>query len=740
MEKDGGGGGTTGGVKGHESGGGGNIAPSVSPSGSANTATPQTTATAPTPTPGQSLPGPSPLVIGKSFIKQYYQVLSKNPEQIHRFYKPSSVVSHGLEASEPTVPVTIGDVQNSGGGANDGETTTTTTTFRTDLFDWAQPCPKDSTDESDEPDVVRFDFGRGAIDAQESLGGAVLLVVTGHITLPQATRPRPFVHTFFLNNDAAPGKKRQYYVHNDVLRFLAGEEALEDTPAPITASKPPTDPTTATTSASVMPEPTPAKVDVVSSPAEPVPPPVSDPVPTPVPASETSNVVEKPVDTHDSIVPSDLASSKQDSSSTSISPVQHNSNQRTNHFHPEETLVSPEETDHLDGHPPHMPTNNTPSDMLPAIVQTEQNGARVDDLKVTTETIPATELPHQPPADPDIPSAANEDEEPEVSNNLVDSDTPIIAEEPEPQNYNEQYDEQNSVHPSTPSKSNTPASWATLVAGGPGGPTNAIAPSQPPPSPSVGTDTGSLPGSVTGEDLMGPPDHTAPGVSVPNSRSSMGQFYPHGKHHSNDTAQGMDPPNTAGSGAVDGPVVPPVANSGVPPRNRMSVGAGSGGPNQQFHRVPEATLFIRNIPDRTREADIRSLFERYGRIMQITLIANRGFCFVDYDSADAVTAVLSDNAESSFIVHGRSLDVGRKVADHSRRGGGGGRGDRRPFRHRSASPGNGMFKGGHGQGGGGRGYGRRNNPKDNGRDRPPPGGGNMGGGSGGGGGMRGSKS
>jgi hypothetical protein len=53
-------------------------------------------------------------------------------------------------------------------------------------------------------------------------------------------------------------------------------------------------------------------------------------------------------------------------------------------------------------------------------------------------------------------------------------------------------------------------------------------------------------------------------------------------------------------------------------------------------RTAEATLFIRNIPDKTKEPEIRALFEKQAaangnKILGITLNPNRGFCFVDFD-------------------------------------------------------------------------------------------------------------
>jgi hypothetical protein len=155
---------------------------------------------------------PSPLLIGKAFIKQYYQVLSSSPESIHKFYKPTSTLSHGLEASSPAVPVTLGDVD---------PKAITAESVKNGPFGWAVP------PESDPDDVLAFDFGRGAIDAQESVNGGILLVASGRVTLPGAGGgDRPFVHTFFLNNAAPLGKRKQFYVHNDVLRVLS--EATED--------------------------------------------------------------------------------------------------------------------------------------------------------------------------------------------------------------------------------------------------------------------------------------------------------------------------------------------------------------------------------------------------------------------------------------------------------------------------------------------------------------------------------
>ena len=148
---------------------------------------------------------PSPLAIGRTFLKQYYHVLTTTPEMIYKFYRPSSVLSHG-EGSNPTVPATL---ESLGLSAK--------TDLKDRFFSWA--------DSSGDP--VRFELEHGAIDAQESVGGGVLLVVTGHMYLGNSRKP--FCHTFFLNVFSAENSpKRQYYVHNDVLRFLQEEAPLTE--------------------------------------------------------------------------------------------------------------------------------------------------------------------------------------------------------------------------------------------------------------------------------------------------------------------------------------------------------------------------------------------------------------------------------------------------------------------------------------------------------------------------------
>ena len=72
--------------------------------------------------------------------------------------------------------------------------------------------------------VVCFDLKHGAIDAQETVNGGILLVVTGHLTLgtsTSTTNTRQSVHTFLLNNGAPPGRKCQFTLFPVFLFFYS---------------------------------------------------------------------------------------------------------------------------------------------------------------------------------------------------------------------------------------------------------------------------------------------------------------------------------------------------------------------------------------------------------------------------------------------------------------------------------------------------------------------------------------
>lgn len=258
---------------------------------SSGTSTPRGTRSPPPPEGGgqqASSGGPSPLTIGKRFVKQYYQALMTSPEQIHRFYQPASVLSDG-DGSTPTDPVTF----ESAYAAEDGSAEKLQDRFFI----------KDLQ--------IRFEFEHGAIDAQQSVNGGLLLVVTGHVVYyPTVSEDedaavddpirKGFVHTFFLNSNTL-GTKKSYYVHNDILRFLKNTSevsaSISESAAVVTEPAPPT----------VMKESTPTPPAPEPEPAPPPPPETKPPVPetqqppASSPVVETSEAVEKIVVTEESV-------------------------------------------------------------------------------------------------------------------------------------------------------------------------------------------------------------------------------------------------------------------------------------------------------------------------------------------------------------------------------------------------------------------------------------------------------
>lgn len=149
---------------------------------------------------------PSPLTVGTSFVKQYYKILTTSPDKLTHFYQPTSSLSHGV-GSNPSKPILREEE----------------TSLMRDRF-------YQTGDDSIDIDCpIRFEFENGAIDAQVSVNGGILLVVTGQIVYvvgEDQELPKSFVHTFFLGSMTTSGGKRNYYVHNDVLRFLHQEKVV----------------------------------------------------------------------------------------------------------------------------------------------------------------------------------------------------------------------------------------------------------------------------------------------------------------------------------------------------------------------------------------------------------------------------------------------------------------------------------------------------------------------------------
>ena len=113
------------------------------------------------------------------------------------------------------------------------------------------------------------------------------------------------------------------------------------------------------------------------------------------------------------------------------------------------------------------------------------------------------------------------------------------------------------------------------------------------------------------------------------------------------------------------------------------------------------TIYVGNLPFSATEDEVRSLFEKHGKVESVKLINDRetgrprGFCFVEMSSSDAQTAISQMNG---FNMGGRPLRVNEaQERPRGPRAGGGGYGGPRG--------GGGGGYGGGGGGGGGGGYG-----------------------------------
>ncbi len=120
------------------------------------------------------------------------------------------------------------------------------------------------------------------------------------------------------------------------------------------------------------------------------------------------------------------------------------------------------------------------------------------------------------------------------------------------------------------------------------------------------------------------------------------------------------------------------------------------------------TIYVGNLPFTATEDEVRSLFEKHGKVESVKLINDRetgrprGFGFVEMASSDAQTAISQMNG---FNMGGRPLRVNEaqeRPARGPRPGGGGGYGGSRGG---GGGGGYGGGGGGYGGGGGGGGYG-----------------------------------
>jgi len=228
----------------------------------------------PSPPPGED-PSPAEVkkeverdaqMVGKKFIIKYYQTLSKEPSHLHKFYKGASQLTRGSGSSpvDPVLgPVAIREALSEAGLAD-----------------------------------AQVDLEDGSLDAQDSHGGGVLIVVTGRMTLVADGDPctRPFVHTFFLTREVSGGGKKHFYVLNDIFRFMGDQPSAPPPPSPpsprVEKLIPDVIPSTPIRAVPVL-APVPSPVAVVAPSPEPEPvivPPPTPPPPTPPPPTPPRRV------------------------------------------------------------------------------------------------------------------------------------------------------------------------------------------------------------------------------------------------------------------------------------------------------------------------------------------------------------------------------------------------------------------------------------------------------------------
>ncbi|KAK1306662.1 hypothetical protein QJS10_CPA10g01518 [Acorus calamus] len=124
---------------------------------------------------------PSAQMVGNAFVHQYYHILHQSPDLVHRFYQ---------------------DVSKLGRPEATGVMSSVTT---------MQAIDKKITS----MDYVEYRAEIKTVDAQESLDGGFLVLVTGQLTGKDEVR-RSFTQSFFL----APQEKGGYFVLNDIFRYV----------------------------------------------------------------------------------------------------------------------------------------------------------------------------------------------------------------------------------------------------------------------------------------------------------------------------------------------------------------------------------------------------------------------------------------------------------------------------------------------------------------------------------------
>mmetsp|Transcript_6750 Transcript_6750/g.13401 ORF Transcript_6750/g.13401 Transcript_6750/m.13401 type:complete len:502 (-) Transcript_6750:410-1915(-) len=124
--------------------------------------------------------------VARKFIRIYYHTIKRDPEKSHQFYMNDSIFTRIEDGKEPNVVV---------GQQN--------------IYDVLKKI-------SYEKIQVHH------VDSQDAPNGGVLIVVTGSVKLAdKGSDFEDFVQTFLLNQRGSQqGQRRQFYVCNDILRYL----------------------------------------------------------------------------------------------------------------------------------------------------------------------------------------------------------------------------------------------------------------------------------------------------------------------------------------------------------------------------------------------------------------------------------------------------------------------------------------------------------------------------------------
>nr|AAH95583.1 Zgc:56304 protein [Danio rerio] len=138
---------------------------------------------------------PSPLLVGREFVRQYYTLLNKAPDYLHRFYgRNSSYVHGGLDSNGKPEEAVYGQAE-----------------IHKKVM---------SLQFSECHTKIRH------VDAHATLGDGVVVQVMGELS--NSGRPmRRFMQTFVLAPEGSAVNK--FYVHNDIFRYE--EEVFGDSEA-----------------------------------------------------------------------------------------------------------------------------------------------------------------------------------------------------------------------------------------------------------------------------------------------------------------------------------------------------------------------------------------------------------------------------------------------------------------------------------------------------------------------------